>query len=225
MFRAVIVGEVVARTPDQAQLARIASMADDYMFAYIGNVTARLAAEFGAPEGGWYPRAEDAVLSDPACLEAARKLREEGIARAAWLASSPELSHARAATERTLDEFAFTIESGAREHGISDRLKLADTTIAVRLADEPDLSVTLVLDRSPIEVIHGAVDAEARIWIASVDLTRIWSPDFYLAMAITKGRLRVEGPVRKFLRAVPILRILSESHTESSESSQTEEVG
>jgi hypothetical protein len=81
-----------------------------------------------------------------------------------------------------------------------------------------------LLDRSPIEVVDGLVDAEARMWIASVDLTRMWSPDFYLAMAITKGRLRVEGPVRKFLRIVPTLRVLSETYRQIAESPHTEEV-
>jgi len=92
------------------------------------------------------------------------------------------------------------------------------------LADEPDLSVTILLDRSPIEVVDGVIDAEARMWIASVDLTRMWSSDFYLAMAITKGRLRVEGPVRKFLRIVPTLRVLSETYRRIAESSPAEEV-
>jgi hypothetical protein len=175
-------------------------------------------------DGGWYPSADDEVLTNPASIAAAGRLRDEQIARGTWLAATPEQSHARQETERTLEDFALTIESGAREHGLSDRLKLADTTINITLADEPDLSVTILLDRSPIEVVDGVVDAEARMWIASVDLTRIWSPDFYLAMAITKGRLRVEGPVRKFLRIVPVLRVLSETYRQISESSRSGEV-
>jgi hypothetical protein len=43
-----------------------------------------------------------------------------------------------------------------------------------------------------------------------VDLRRIWSIDFYLPMAIAKGRVRIAGPVRKFLRIVPILRAVAE---------------
>jgi hypothetical protein len=136
------------------------------------------------------------------------------------VADTPEQSHARQEAERTLEDFAETIETGVREHGLSDRLRLADTTISINLADEEDLAVTILLDRSPIEVVDGTVDAEAQMWIASVDLTRIWSPDFYLAMAITKGRLRVEGPVRRFLRIVPILRCLSETYRQISESSR-----
>jgi hypothetical protein len=224
MFRQVVGTELAARTEDQAQMARIGQASDEYMFAYVGQATTRLAAEYGVVDGGWHPSADDAVLTNPASLDAARRLREEQIARGTWLAPTPEDSHARQQTERTLEDFALTIESGVREHGLSDRLKLADTTITITLADEPDLSVTILLDRSPIEVVDGVVDAEARMWIASVDLTRIWSPDFYLAMAITKGRLRVEGPVRKFLRIVPVLRVLSDTYRQISESSHTAEV-
>jgi hypothetical protein len=224
MFRAVVGTELVARAEDEAQMARIAKASDEYMFAYVGQATTRLAAEYGVVDGGWYPCADDAVLTHPASLDAARRLREEQIARGTWLAASAEESRARLQTERTLDDFAQTIEIGVREHNLGDRLNLADTTISITLADEPDLSVTVLLDRSPIEVVDGVIDAEARIWIASVDLTRMWSPDFYLAMAITKGRLRVEGPVRKFLRIVPTLRVLSETYRQIAESPSTEEV-
>jgi hypothetical protein len=225
MFRELVGAELAARIDDRPQLERIGQASDEYMFAYVDKVTARLAAEYGVTEGGWHPSRDDAVLTHPASLQAAHALREEQIARGAWLAASPEQTHARQITERTLREFALTIETGAREHGLSDRLRLADTTINITLADEPDLSVTLLLDRSPIEVVDDLIDAEARIWIASVDLTRIWSADFYLAMAITKGRLRIEGPVRKFLRIVPILRVLSETHRQISQSPHPQEVG
>jgi hypothetical protein len=224
MFRQVVGTELAARAEDPDQMARIGQAADEYMFAYVGQATTRLAAEYGVVDGGWYPSADDEVLTNPASIAAAGRLREEQIARGTWLAATPEQSHARQETERMLEDFALTIESGVREHGLSDRLKLADTTINITLADEPDLSVTILLDRSPIEVVDGVVDAEARMWIASVDLTRIWSPDFYLAMAITKGRLRVEGPVRKFLRIVPVLRVLSETYHQISESPRSGEV-
>jgi hypothetical protein len=224
MFRQVVGTELAARTEDPMRMARFAQASDEYMFAYVGQATTRLAAEYGVADGGWYPSSEDAVLTNPASLDAARRLREEQVACGTWLAATPEQSRARLQTERTLADFAQTIRSGVREHGLTDRLKLADTTINITLADEPDLSVTILLDRSPIEVVDGLIDAEARIWIASVDLTRIWSPDFYLAMAITKGRLEVEGPVRKFLRIVPILRVLSETYRQIAESSHAEEV-
>jgi hypothetical protein len=222
MFRPVVATELAAHINDPAQMARIGHAADEYLTAYVGQCTTRLAAEYGVVDGGWYANPDtDEVFRSPAALDAARRLRQEGLARGTWVAASPEQSHARQVAERTLADFAETIESGVREHGLSDRLRLADTTININLADEEDLSVTILLDRSPIEVVDGPVDAEARIWIASVDLTRIWSPDFYLAMAITKGRLRVEGPVRKFLRIVPILRCLSETYRQISASSHS----
>jgi hypothetical protein len=42
--------------------------------------------------------------------------------------------------------------------------------------------------------------------IVSVDLARLYSPDFHLAMAITRGRVGYSGPVRKFLRVTPVVR-------------------
>jgi len=47
-------------------------------------------------------------------------------------------------------------------------------------------------------------DAELRI--ASTDLERLLSDDIHPAMLIAGGRAEANGPVRKFLRIVPVLR-------------------
>jgi hypothetical protein len=44
------------------------------------------------------------------------------------------------------------------------------------------------------------------ISIVSVDLARLYSPDFHLSMAILRGRVGYRGPVRKFLRVTPVVR-------------------
>jgi hypothetical protein len=214
MFRKVVQSALEERVQDPAQLARIGAAADEYSFRFIDTCTNRLAVEFGVHDGGWTPRLGDAPLEAPAMLEAARRFREERIACGGWLPAAPEDSIARRQAERELDVFATTIERGVRERDIGQLLSLADTTLTVALADELDLAVTLLLDRGAVEVVDGEGDAEAAIWIASVDLQRIWSSDFYLPMAITKGRVRMQGPVRKFLRVVPVLRQLADLHAE-----------
>jgi hypothetical protein len=217
MFRKVVQSALSERVHDPAQLARIAAAADDYSFQFIATCTTRLAVEFGVHDGGWTPRAGDAVLEAAGVVEAAERFREERIACGGWLPATPEDSIARRQAERELDVFAATIERGVAERDIGGLLSLADTTLTVALADELDLAVTLLLDRGAVEVVDGDVGAEATIWIASVDLQRIWSSDFYLPIAITKGRVRMQGPVRKFLRIVPVLRGLADLHTKVSE--------
>ena len=48
--------------------------------------------------------------------------------------------------------------------------------------------------------------AEVSLTIASIDLDRLWLDDFHLPMAIVRGRVLPHGPVRKFLRVMPIVR-------------------
>ena len=210
MFRELIVGELREHTADAAQLSRLSAAVDAYSFPFVATTMQRLAYEFGPHAIGWAPSLDDPVLTNPESLEWARDLRAERIAEGCWVARTPEESSARRHAEHVLDDFAQTLEAGVRDKGLHDRLALAATTITLTLADEADLSITLLLDRSPIEVIDGFADAESQMWIASVDLARIWSPDFYLPMAIAKGRIRIAGPVRKFLRIVPILRTVGE---------------
>jgi hypothetical protein len=210
MFRELLAIEVRERSADATQAARLLAAADAYSFPFVSKAMIRIAVEFGSFDGGWTPTADDPVLSDQRCLDRARRLREEQLARGTWLADSPERSGARRDAEQILESFVSTLEKGLHSKGLDDRLALANTTVTITLADEPDLSTTLLLDRSPIEIVDGAVDSEARMWIASVDLQRIWSDDFYLPMAIASGRVRISGVIRKFLRIVPILRAVAE---------------
>ena len=98
------------------------------------------------------------------------------------------------------------MEVAAADSDLSSVLTRAGTTIRIELADDPDLSVTLLLDRDPIEVTHAEVGADVELAIVSVDLARLYSPDFHLAMAITRGRVGYAGPVRKFLQVTPVVR-------------------
>lgn len=216
MFREMVAVELRERAIDQGQFARLSAAADAYSFPFVGTTMTRLAYEFGSYDGGWTPTTDDPVLSERGSIDRAHRLREEQLTRGGWLPGTPEGSNARREAEQLLDEFVDTLASGVRYHALDDRLALAGTVITITLADEPDLSSTLMLDRSPIEVVDGvgASDSEARMWIASVDLQRIWSPDFYLPMAIAKGRVRIAGPIRKFLRIVPILRTVVEPRAE-----------
>jgi hypothetical protein len=175
----------------------------------------RLLHEWDLREGAWHPVAGDAVLANPASAEAARRFRDEQIGRGQWLAASPHESHAHAESERVLEAFAACIERAANEQPeLARRLAWANTTVEVRLADDPHLAVTLLLDRTPPEVVDGGANAETRLLIASVDLDRLWSKEFQLGMAIVRGRVRVSGPVRKFLRVLPILRPLAATYRE-----------
>jgi phospholipid/cholesterol/gamma-HCH transport system ATP-binding protein len=211
MFRDVLALELPTRVEDRTRLARIAEAADEFLFAYIGTILDRLLKEFDGQSAPWHPAATDAVLANPASVEAARRFRDEQIAQGSWLADVPEHSRAHAQSERVLESFAASIESAADDPEISRRLALADTRVEVILADEPDLSLILLLDRTPIELRRGGGgedDAEVKLEIASFDLAHLLSGEFKLAMAIARGRARASGPVRKFLTIVPILRSL-----------------
>jgi hypothetical protein len=214
MYRHLVVAEIQDRIEDPVRRAVIMDWTDDYLFRFIDRCTSRLVGEYGLAEGNWYPTAGDPIFADPDTAEAARRLRDEEIAAGRWLAQSPQLSHARQDAERGLAAFAQTIEHAAADPGLSRRLSQAATVVEITLADEPDLSVTLRLDRTPVEVVDTDPAPEVRLSIASVDLNRIWSRDFHLPMAIAKGRVHVTGPVRKFLRVAPMLRVMADKHDE-----------
>lgn len=214
MFREVLAVELRANATSVEQGRRLVAAADAYAFPFISTTTNRLAFEFGSLNGGWSPTATDPVLSHPECLERAHQLRTDQLAIGAWVPRTVEHSHARVRAADSLRTFVRAIEAGVHRAGLDDRVARAPTTVTLRLADEPDCVCTLRLDRVPIEVIEGAADGECELSITSVDLERIWSLDFHLPIAIARGRVRVSGPVRKFLRVVPILRTAGKAQLE-----------
>lgn len=90
---------------------------------------------------------------------------------------------------------------------LSSSLALSRTVTRFCVQEAPELSLTLLLDREPIEAVQGSAgEAESEILIGAHDLLSFVRGELQLPMAIAKGRVSYTGPVRKFLRAAPILR-------------------
>jgi len=107
--------------------------------------------------------------------------------------------------ERMLATAVEALCAAAEDRVLNDRLARADTTCALHLTDV-ELGLTALLDRSPIDVAPRVLDdAESRIYGTAAQ----WMPVFAsgtLGIALVRGELQWEGPVRKFLRVFPIFR-------------------
>jgi hypothetical protein len=106
-------------------------------------------------------------------------------------------------------EMTVTFFNGARtEPELSDRMSFAQTIVHIHFVDADDEAVcTVWLDRSPICAEMGAVgQPEVEMFGPSKAWMGMVVGDVELAMAIARGEVTYRGPVRKFLRVVPILR-------------------
>jgi hypothetical protein len=87
----------------------------------------------------------------------------------------------------------------------SRRMADAQTTCAMHITDI-DTGLTALLDRDPIEVVDEVLpDAKSRIYGTADE----WLPVFQkgnIGIAIARGDLNYEGPVREFLRVFPLFR-------------------
>ena len=95
----------------------------------------------------------------------------------------------------------------ARDDVKCRRMADAATTCALHITDlRDDAGLTALLDRTPIEVVDRALpDAQARIHGPAA----AWLPVFLkgnLGIAVARGELQFDGPVREFLRVFPIFR-------------------
>ncbi len=101
------------------------------------------------------------------------------------------------------------MERAAAQPDVASALVLSGTVTRVVVQEDPSasLTLTLMLEREPIEVLDGnAGEAESEIMISADDLVAFCRGELQLAMAIARGRVSYRGRVRKFLRASPILR-------------------
>lgn len=90
---------------------------------------------------------------------------------------------------------------------LADRLASAQTVVHVHLNDAT--GVTVRLDHTPVEAeprITGT--AEVEIWGRPELFLQMVRREKHMAMLIADGELEYDGPVRKLLRIVPILRSL-----------------
>jgi hypothetical protein len=201
-----LMGHALSRVvSDPATTQRMAAPLRTFIFTYVDQITKRLAAEYGTEREGWVSDPNDPIWHDPEAVAAVQAFIEE---RAPKERGDPtDGSAARAYTAAALDRFCSAMHAAAEDPVLSPVLARAAATVRIELADDPELSVTLLLDRSPVEVFSGRDEpAEVEISIVSVDLARLYSPDFHLSMAIARGRVGYTGPVRKFLRVTPVVR-------------------
>jgi phospholipid/cholesterol/gamma-HCH transport system ATP-binding protein len=203
MFGPVVAAELSRHSTDATLLQGIAIQTREFVWRYIDRVLERLSETYEATREH-RPGPDDPVWSEPGSVEAGTRFAQLVASRPAPAAPTV----ARAQAERSLAMFCAAIDAGAADEDTAARLGVAETTIRINLADEPDLGVTLQLNGERVGAESPAATAEAEMMVASIDLERLFSPDFNLAMAIARGRVRVVGPVRKFLRVIPIIRSL-----------------
>jgi hypothetical protein len=89
----------------------------------------------------------------------------------------------------------------------SERLGRTGTTVRISIRDDPGEVLTLLLDRQPPELHDGdeTTVTESSLEIEAVALTGVLDRSVRLAVAVIDGRATYDGPIRKFLRVMPIL--------------------
>ena len=114
--------------------------------------------------------------------------------------------HQPSVVERAVRDLEALIGTVAEDPATSARVALANTTVRISLSDGPGYAFTLHVDREPIELDDGDGDAEIALAMTASQLEQLIRGELALAMEIAHGRIVYRGPVRKFLRVVPILR-------------------
>ncbi len=107
--------------------------------------------------------------------------------------------------QRMADQSAAFFLQAAHDEKLGDRLSLANTTVHIHFTDT--VGVTLGLTTTPITAEPRIVgEAEIELWGSADKFLGYARGERHLAMALMHGEVEWSGPVRKFLRIMPILR-------------------
>jgi len=189
MFEPIVIAEFGRCAPDVATVERMRTVMRGFIFTYVDQIRSGSPPSTASPSARLRQRRQRPCLHDPELVAASE----------AFLAGRAQTarSESRGAAHAPLRAGARALLCRARSRGgrpaAQPHARRADTTVRIELADDPDLSVSLLLDREPIEVVDDA-GGEVELSIASVDLDRLCSPDFHLAMAIARGRVQYTAP-------------------------------
>lgn len=116
-----------------------------------------------------------------------------------------------ASPEQILDRMMQFWEDAVADPKLGSRIARAGTTVQIHFTDvltpagEP-MGFTLLLDRDPCEVVGGFLDAEVELYAPAKMWFALARGHRRTAMAIAEGDITYNGPVRKFLRIVPMLQ-------------------
>jgi hypothetical protein len=96
---------------------------------------------------------------------------------------------------------------------LSRRLAASHTVVHIHLHDADDHGFTVFFDEHPAHAESGYVgNAECQIYCTTDQWMKVILGQEHLGLQIIKGNIEYEGPVRKFLRATPMMRRLDVDH-------------
>jgi hypothetical protein len=127
-------------------------------------------------------------------------------------ASSAELQmgvDGPAAPERAVRAFRELIGMICEDPATSARMTLADTSVQINLSDASGYAFTVHLDGERVELGDCEPQAQIALAMTTLQLEQLTRGELALAMEIAHGNVAYSGPVRKFLRVIPILRRVS----------------
>jgi hypothetical protein len=126
-----------------------------------------------------------------------------------WPPAAVAAGQAADVAERAVGGLRSLIRAIAEDPAASARIALADTTVRIKLSDGSPYAPTLCFERESIELTEDADETEIELAMTALELEQLTRGELEVAMEIAEGRIAYSGPVRKFLRIVPILRRVS----------------
>ena len=109
--------------------------------------------------------------------------------------------------QQVYDNIGAFLDQITRDPEIGPKFVAADTSFLVTYTDPASaMLVDATVDPPVVKMDPGDVPTEIKLSMAADDGHAFWQGEMNMALALAKGKVKVEGPISKIMKLLPAMR-------------------
>ena len=109
--------------------------------------------------------------------------------------------------QQVYDNIGTFLEQITKDEDLRPKFVAADTSFLVKYTDpESSMLVDATVDPPTVVMDPGPTEAEIQLEMAADDGHAFWMGELNMALALAKGKVKVQGPISKIMKLLPAMR-------------------
>lgn len=109
--------------------------------------------------------------------------------------------------QQVYDNIGAFLEQITKDAELGPKFVAADTSFLVKYTDpESSMLVDATVDPPTVVMDPGPTESEITLEMAADDGHAFWMGELNMALALAKGKVKVQGPISKIMKLLPAMR-------------------
>lgn len=109
--------------------------------------------------------------------------------------------------QQVYDNIGAFLDKITKDEELGPKFVAADTSFLVKYTDpESSMLVDATVDPPTVVMGPGPVESEITLEMAADDGHAFWMGELNMALALAKGKVKVQGPISKIMKLLPAMR-------------------